>query len=301
MVTTSWPSLPLNEWKETYETLHMLTQIIGKIQLALTPLENHWWNCTLYVTPTGLSTHTMYYNNLLLKIELDFVSHFLVFCTSKCKSKLIPLKSRPVADFYQETMGSLRDLGVSLDIWSTPVEVQERIPFEKDYKHSTYDPEYVYRLWVILAQSSRVFNEFRSKFIGKVSPVHFFWGAFDLAVTRFSGRQAPVHPGVPNCARFVMAEAYSHEVSSCGFWPGGGSIDGPIYYSYTYPEPNEFKNFSIQPSEAFYDVNMKEFVLPYEVVRNSNQPDKTLMDFLQSTYIAAASTGKWDRNTLERK
>ncbi len=302
VITTQWPSMPFGEWKDTCQTLHMWTQIIGKIRLTLTPLENHWWNTTLYITPTGLTTSTMYYKDRLLKIDFDFKSHLLIITTSDSPQKMIPLKSYPVAEFYTETMKALRDLGISLKIWTTPVEVEERIPFEKDYKHKTYDPVYAHRFWQVLAQSSRVFTEFRSKFIGKVSPVHFFWGAFDLAVTRFSGRNAPVHPGVPNCPHSVMVEAYSHEVSSCGFWPGGGEGgQDAIYYSYAYPESKGFKEWVIQPPEAFYDPNMREFILPYEIVRKSNFPDKVLMDFLQSTYIAAATTAKWDRAILERQ
>lgn len=300
-ISEQWPSLPYSEWKDTCKTLHMWTQIIGKIRLSLTPLVNHWWNSTLYITPKGLTTSTMYYKDLLLKIDFDFKSHNLVINTSEDSSKTIQLKSYAVADFYQETMSALKDLGISLSIWTTPVEVEERIPFEKDYKHSTYDPEYAHRFWIILARSSKVFEEFRSKFVGKASPVHFFWGAFDLAVTRFSGRTAPVHPGVPNCPPFVMAEAYSHEVSSCGFWPGGDLVDGPVYYSYTYPEPADFKDFDIQPSEGFYDLNMREFVLPYNKVCNTSSPEKVLMDFLQGTYMAAATTAKWDRSKLERQ
>jgi hypothetical protein len=300
-ITEQWPSLLYSEWKDTYKTLHMWTQIIGKIRINLTPLINHWWNSTLYITPEGLTTSTMYFKDLLLKIDFNFKSHNLIINTSENSSKTIPLRSCPVADFYQETMSALKELGISLSIWTTPVEVEERIPFEKDYKHTTYDPVYAHKFWIILARTSKVFEEFRSKFIGKVSPVHFFWGAFDLAVTRFSGRPAPVHPGVPYCAHFVMAEAYSHEVSSCGFWPGGDLSDKPIYYSYTYPEPPDFKDFGIQPSEGFYDSNMREFILPYDAVCNSSSPEKVLMDFLQSTYLAAATTAKWDRSNLERQ
>jgi hypothetical protein len=307
MLGNQWPSLPFDEWKDTCQTLHMWTQIVGKIRLALTPLENHWWNSTLYITPTGLTTSTIYYEDRLLKIDFDFDSHVLLITISSNQRKEIPLISIPVAEFYKEVMTALNDLKINVNLWTTPVEVEERIPFEKDYEHHTYDPVYAHRFWQVLAQSSRVFADFRSKFIGKVSPVHFFWGAFDLAVTRFSGRGAPIHPGVPNCPQHVMVEAYSHEVSSCGFWPGaeetGGKISviEPFYYSYAYPEPNGFKDFVILPEEAFFDSNLREFILPYEAVQKSNTPDSLLMDFLQSTYIAAATTAKWDRSKLERQ
>jgi len=211
------------------------------------------------------------------------------------------LRPRSVADFYQETMSALAELEIYVPIWTTPVEVQDRTPFEKDDKHASYNPEYVQRLWRILSQASRVFTDFRSLFIGKASPVHFFWGAFDLAVTRFSGRTAPPHPGASNLARFVAVEAYTHEVSSCGFWPGGGNIDKPVFYAYAYPEPAGFKDFGISPPEAYYSQDMKEFLLPYETVRTSESPDVVLMAFLQSTYEAAATLAKWDRQSLERQ
>ena len=300
-MTTSnlWPELPLAEWKDTYETLHMWTQIIGKIRLALTPRQNHWWNITLYVTPRGLTTSTMTYKGRQFRIDFDFISHVLLIETSDGSTKTIALRPRSVADFYQETMSALSSLGMPVTIWTTPVEVQHRTPFETDQKHASYDPEYAHRLWRILVQASRVFSEFRSRFTGKVSPVHFFWGAFDLAVTRFSGRTAPEHPGVPYCARFVMVEAYSHEVSSCGFWPGGAPVNEPVFYAYAYPEPQGFKEYPIQPQGAFYHKEMGEFVLPYEVVRTSKSPDEVLLSFLQSTYEAAATYANWDRRALE--
>jgi hypothetical protein len=206
-----------------------------------------------------------------------------------------------VADFYQETIDALSSLGMPVKIWTTPVEIADRTPFEKDEEHSSYNPEYVQKFWRILTQANRVFTEFRCRFNGKASPIHFFWGAFDLAVTRFSGRTAPLHPGAPNVARFVAVEAYSHEVSSCGFWPGGGPIDGPVFYTYAYPEPKGFSKFPIQPSEAFYHKEMGEYLLPYDVVRTSTFPDDILLSFLQSTYEAAATSGNWDRSTLERQ
>jgi hypothetical protein len=291
MTTTTantWPELPLAEWKDTYETLHMWTQIVGKIRLKLKPLENHWWNVTLYVTPRGLTTSTMSHKCRHFQIDFDFISHLLIIETSDGSTKTVALRPRSVAEFYQETMAALESLGVSVNIWTTTVEVPDRTPFEKDEKHVAYDPEYAQRFWRILAETSRVFTDFRARFIGKVSPIHFFWGGFDLAVTRFSGRPAPEHPGTPYGARFVDVEAYSHEVSSCGFWPGGRPVDEPVFYAYAYPEPQDFKDYPIQPSEAFYHTGMSEFLLPYDVVRTAKSPDDVLLSFLQSTYEAAA-------------
>jgi hypothetical protein len=299
--TNTWPELPLAEWKDTYDTLHRWTQIIGKIRLALTPPVNHWWNSTLYITPHGLTTSSMYYYDRLLQIDLDFISHLLLIVTADNPTKAIALRPCSVAEFYQETMAALRSLGIPITIWTTPVEIPDRTPFEHDKKHTSYDPEYVQRFWRILAQASRVLSEFRSRFIGKVSPVHFFWGAFDLAVTRFSGRTAPLHPGAPNLAHFVAVEAYSHEVSSCGFWSGGGLVNEPAFYAYAYPEPQSFRDYPVRPQEAFYHTDMGEFLLPYDIVRTANSPDEVLLAFLQSTYEAAATCGKWDRPALERQ
>jgi hypothetical protein len=301
MTTNPWPALPLAEWKDTYSTLHMWTQIVGKIRLALTPLVNHWWNVPLYVVPRGLSTSAIPYNDRFFQITFDFISHLLLIETNDGSTKTIALQPRSVAEFYQEMMAALKSLGMPVTIWTTPVEVADRTPFEKDEKHSTYDPGYAQRVWRILAQTSRVLTEFRSRFIGKVSPVHFFWGAFDIAVTRFSGRTAPSHPGAPNCGLFVMVEAYSHEVSSCGFWPGGGPINEPAFYAYAYPEPQGFKDYPIQPPEAFYHGGISEFLLPYDVVRSAKSPDEVLLSFLQSTYEAEATCAKWDRSGLERQ
>ena len=301
MTTNPWPALPLSEWKDTYETLHRWTQIVGKIRLTLTPPVNHWWNITLYITPRGLTTSAMYYKDRYLQIDFDFIDHLLLIQTTDYSTKSIALRPRSVADFYQETMAALESLEMPVTIWTTPVEVQDRTPFELDQKHASYDPEYAQRVWRILAQASRVLTEFRCRFIGKVSPVHFFWGAFDLAVTRFSGRTAPSHPGAPNMARFVAVEAYSHEVSSCGIWPGGGPIHEPAFYSYAYPEPQGFKGYPVQPREAFYHTEMGEFLLPYDEVRTSKSPDEVLLSFLQSTYEAAATCAKWDRHALERQ
>jgi hypothetical protein len=243
ITTNPWPALPLAEWKDTYDTLYMWIQIVDKIRLALTPFVNHWWNATLYVTPRGLTTSAMSYNGRLFQIDFDFIAQLLLIVTTDDSTKTFSLRPRSVAEFYQETMAALGSLGMPVTIWTTQVEVPDRTPFEQNQKHAAYDPEYAQRVWCILAQASRVLTEFRSRFIGKVSPVHFFWGAFDLAVTRFSGRTAPSHPGAPNCALFVQVEAYSHEVSSCGFWPGGGLVDEPVFYSYAYPEPQGFKDY----------------------------------------------------------
>jgi Family of unknown function (DUF5996) len=301
MTINPWPELPLAEWKDTLATLHMWTQIVGKIRLALTPLENHWWNVPLYVTPRGLTTSAIPYGDRLFQINFDFISHLLLIETTDCSVKTFALRPCSVAEFYKEMMTALGSLGMPVTIWTTPVEVQDRTPFEEDQKHATYDAEYAQRVWRILVQSDRVLTKFRSRFIGKVSPIHFFWGAFDMAVTRFSGRPAPKHPGVPNCGLFVMQEAYSHEVSSCGFWPGGGLVDEPAFYAYAYPEPQGFKDYPIQPPKAFYHSGISEFLLPYDVVRTSNSPDEILLSFLQSTYEAAATCANWDRRALERQ
>ena len=301
MTIDSWPELPLREWKDTLATLHMWTQIVGKIRLKQSPFENQWWNTPFYVTPRGLTTSAMPYNEQLFQITFDFIDHVLIIETTDGSTKKFGLQPRSVAEFYKETMAALESLKMPVTIWTTPVEVPEPIPFEEDQKHAVYDPEYAQRCWRILVQASRVLTKFRSRFTGKVSPVHFFWGAFDMAVTRFSGRPAPLHPGVPNCGLFVMQEAYSHEVSSCGFWPGGGQVDEPAFYAYAYPEPKGFKDYPIQPSEAFYHKDISEFLLPYEVVRSSNSHDQVLLDFLQSTYEAAATCANWDRRALERQ
>jgi hypothetical protein len=300
MATARWPSLPLEEWKDTYATLHRWTQIVGKIRLVQTPLINHWWNVTLYVTSRGLTTSPIPYEGRIFEIEFDFIDHNLLINSSDGSSKTVRLYSRSVAEFYEETMAALRSLDIAVTIWTIPVEVEERTPFEQDHIHAVYDPEYAHRVWAILLQTGRVFTEFRSRFLGKVSPVHFFWGAFDLAVTRFSGRPAPQHPGAPNVGRFVAVEAYSHEVSSCGFWPGGGPVGMPAFYAYGYPEPEGFKEYPIKPKEAFYHEQMREFLLPYEVVRTAKAPDQVLLTFLQSTYEATATLNRWDRTALER-
>ena len=294
-----WPRLPLEAWSDTCFTLHMWTQIIGKIRLKLAPMINHWWQVAFYVTPRGFTTSPMPFNSRYVQIDFDFIDHKMIVSTDSGKSRAIELKPRSVAVFYQATMEAMDSLGMKVPIWTTPVEVPDRIPFEQDETHAAYDPEYAERHWRVLVQADRVLKEFRSRFIGKVSPVHFFWGAFDLAVTRFSGRRAPDHPGVPNVGRSVMVEAYSHEVSSCGFWPGPG-LGEPSFYAYAYPEPKGFNEYPVQPEEAYYNKDWGEFVLPYEAVRTAASPDDKLLAFLQTTYEAAAKTGEWDRNSLER-
>ncbi len=296
-----WPTLPLKEWKDTYATLHMWTQIVGKIRLAQTPWVNHSWHVTLYVTSRGLTTSPIPYGQKTFEIDFDFVDHKLVIETSDGNVRLIDLRPRTVADFYAEVMSSLRSVGIDVAIHTTPNEIPDPIPFEEDTTHASYDADYANRFWRVLVQSDRVFKEFRARFIGKCSPVHFFWGSFDLAVTRFSGRTAPPHPGgVPHMPDVVAREAYSHEVSSCGFWPGGGAIDYPAYYAYAYPGPEGFKDYKVKPKGAFYSNDLGEFLLPYDEVRKSKDPDAALLDFLQSTYEAAADLAKWDRAALER-
>jgi len=300
-VDSVWSSLPLAAWQDTYSTLHMWTQIVGKIRMALAPKLNHWWHSTLYVTPRGLTTSTIPYKNLSFQIDFDFLDRQLQIETSNGITKQIALAPRSVADFYQNVMATLSEIGIEVRIWTMPQEVAEPIPFDRDDRHTAYNPEYAWRFWQILVQVDRVMSEFRSRFIGKSSPVHFFWGSFDLAVTRFSGRLAPEHPGgVPNMADWVTREAYSHEVSSCGFWPGGGSVAEPVFYAYAYPTPEGFRDYPIQPQEAFYSSQMQEFILPYEALRQSDQPDAILLAFFQSTYEAAANLGHWDRAALER-
>jgi hypothetical protein len=299
--TEAWPSLPLEEWKDTYATLHMWTQVVGKIRFAQTPWVNHSWHVTLYVTSRGLTTSPIPYGERTFELEFDFIDHRLVIETSGGDVRFIELRPRSVADFYSEVMSVLRSLGLDIRIHTLPNEVADPVPFEKDLQHASYDPDYANRFWRILVQTDRAFKEFRARFIGKCSPVHFFWGSFDMAVTRFSGRTAPPHPGgVPHLPDVVAREAYSHEVSSCGFWPGGGPLPYPVFYSYAYPAPEGFKDAPVKPSGAFYSTDLGEFILPYDEVRKAGQPSEMLLDFLQSTYEAAANLAKWDRRALER-
>lgn len=296
-----WPSLPFAAWQDTYATLHMWTQIVGKIRLALSPPLNHWWQSALYVTPRGLTTGSIPFGSHTFELTFDFFHHHLRIETSDGITRMIALAPRSVADFYREVMGTLRALGIEVQIWTRPQEVADPIPFDQDYTHAAYDAECAQRFWRILVQADRVMMTFRSRFIGKSSPVHFFWGSFDLAVTRFSSHVAPEHPGgVPGMADWVTREAYSHEVSSCGFWPGSASVD-PLFYAYAYPSPDGFKDYRVQPQEACFSELMGEFILPYEAVRRAEDPDATLLAFLQSTYEAAAALGNWDRVHLERQ
>jgi hypothetical protein len=297
MTPQPWPVLTLADWEDTRATVHMWTQIVGKVRLALEPRLNHWWQVPLYVSARGLTTSLMHAGERGIEIEFDFIDHRLVLRTTVGDVRRVALEPRTVASFYDATMAALHELGVRVEILARPVEIAEAIPFADDVEHHAYDAEAVHRFWLALVQADRVLRRFRSRFIGKNSPVHFFWGGFDLATTRFSGRRAPLHPGgVPNCADWVMQEAYSHEVSSCGFWPGG-SEEGS-FYCYAYPEPPGFATYAVGPG-ARYDAELGEFVLPYRAVRTSDDPDSMLLAFLQNTYEAAAETGHWDRQALE--
>ncbi len=293
---SSWPPLPLEQWKDTYDTLHMWTQIVGKIRMELTPLINHWWNVPLYVNARGLTTSLIPYGNTPFELAFDFVDHELVLDQSDGARKALPLRAMAVADFYDEVMRMLHASGIEVKIWTMPVEVPDPIPCDQDRVHAAYDPKAAHRFWRILLSVEGVLEEFRSRFIGKCSPVHFFWGSFDLAVTRFSGRRAPERPG----ADVITREAYSHEVSSVGWWPDSGNIAGPAFYSYAAPEPPGFRDWPVRPAAARYDTQLGEFILMYDDVRTSASPRATLLDFCQSTYEAAATLGKWDRDALER-
>ncbi len=291
-----WPRLPLAEWQETKDTLHMWTQIVGKIRLAQTPLVNHWWNVPLYVTARGLTTSAMPYGDRTFEIYFDFIDHQLLIECSDGSTRSIALVPRSVADFYKIVMQALGRLGIEVKIWTMPVEVEKPIRFEEDVQHAAYDAEYANRFWRILVQTEKIFTEFRSRLIGKASPVHFFWGSFDFAVTRFSGRRAPEREGADSITR----EAYSHEAISHGFWPGGGTVLGPAFYSYTAPEPPGLKEARLRPPSAFYSQEMSEFLLMYDDVRAAASPEEALIEFLQSTYEAGANLAKWDRTALER-
>jgi len=294
-----WPALPLAEWQDTRDTLQLWTQIVGKVRMASTPLMSHWWNVTFFVTARGLTSPLMPHDDRAFQIDFDFIDQQLVITVADGASTSIPLVARSVADFYAEFIAQLDRLGLSTPIWTMPVEIPDAIPFDQDTKHTTYNGEQARQFWLALVQMSRVFEVFRSRFIGKVSPVHLFWGGLDLAVTRFSGRPAPPHPGgAPNCGPHVMHEAYSHEVSSAGYWPGP---DGEgIFYSYAYPIPDRFADADIDVPSARYDQALGEFVLPYEAVRTAADPDQLLLAFLQATYDVAADLADWDRAALER-
>lgn len=290
------PALPFDSWKDTLATLHMWSQVVGKVRLRLCPLVNHWWNVPFYLTARGMTTLAMPCDQAAVEIRFDFIDHKVVFETSSGSLRSLGLKPKTVAEFYGECMAALGELGINVKIWPMPVEIPDPIRFELDHVHAAYDAEAAHRFWRILVWVDDVFKEFRAGFLGKVSPVHFFWGSFDLAVTRFSGRRAPERPGTDPITR----EAYSHEVSSAGFWPGGSGIDGPAFYSYAAPEPPGFAEQQVRPDAAFYHPQLKEFLLMYDDVRKADSPRAALLDFLRSTYHAAAILGKWDRTALER-
>jgi len=299
-VKNDLPALPFDTWKDTLATLHMWTQVVGKVRLKLCPLVNHFWNVAFYLTARGLTSSAMPYQRGAIwgtfEVQFDFIDHQLSVESSNGRRVEIALKAESVAEFYKTFMAALAELGVIVKIWTTPCEIPDPIPFEQDQIHAAYDPEAVNKFWRILVWVDQVFKEFRAGFLGKVSPVHFFWGSFDLAVTRFSGRRAPERPGADSVTR----EAYSHEVSSAGFWPGGGDIKVPAFYSYAAPEPPGFAERKIRPQPAFYHPQLKEFLLMYDDVRTAASPKTALMEFLQSTYEAAAELGSWDRKSLER-
>jgi len=295
-----WPEIAFEDWKDTLATVHLWTQIVGKIRLRQTPWLNHSWHVTLYVSATGLTTGSMTYPDGVFQIDFDFIHHVLNITTSAGGMAKVELYPRTVADFYRELFEKLKSVGVDASIHAEPNEVDPAIPFEKDEIHRSYDAERVYDFYKALAKIHNVFTKFRAKFTGKCSPVHFFWGSFDMAVTRFSGRPAPVYSGgTLNIPLAVMQEAYSHEVSSCGFWPGSEQFPHPAFYSYCYPTPDGFGEQPVKPNEAFFSEEMGEFILLYEVVQRSDDPDDTLMQFMQSTYEAAANTAHWDRSALE--
>jgi hypothetical protein len=298
----TWPALPFEAWSDTLATLHMWTQVVGKVRLVQSPWVNHSWHVTLYVTARGLSTSPIPHGTRTFEIEFDFIAHQLAIRTSDGRADHFPLEPQSVAAFYARLMQALQALGVGVKIYTKPNEVPQAIPFERDETHRSYDREYAARFWRVLVQADRVLKIFRSRFEGKSSPVHFFWGGADIAVTRFSGRPAPEHPGgIPNLPDWITREAYSHEVSSAGFWPGGaGPIAYPAFYSYAYPEPAGFSKAAVRPDRAFYSPDFREFILPYDDVRLASSPDETLLQFLQTTYEAAATLAAWDRASLER-
>ena len=295
--TNNWPSLMLEDWADTCATLHMWTQIVGKIRLKQTPLVNHWWNVPLYVSARGLTTTAMPYEKILFEIEFDFLDHQLRIKCSNGSNTSVALEPKSVAVFYDQTMKALSDIGLKIKIWPMPVEIPNPIRFDEDNEHKSYDPEYAQRFWRVLSLSDEILQKFRAGFVGKSSPVHFFWGSFDLAVTRFSGRPAPARPE----ADAITREAYSHEVISHGFWPGQGPLGKPAFYSYTAPAPNGLAEAKVKPSTTTYNTEMGLFLLLYEDMRTAIKPEETLMEFLQSTYEAGANLAGWDREALERK
>lgn len=298
----TWPSLPYPAWKDTFETLRLWTQIVGKVRLVQSSWINHQWHVTLYVTARGLTTSPIPHGTRIFEIELDFIDQRLRIRDNDGETRELTLASQPVSAFYHRVMVLLEELELPVKINRKPNELPESIAFDEDHRHRAYDPEHAQRFWRALVQVDRVFKRFRGRFAGKCSPVHYFWGSGDLAVSRFSGRRAPVHPGgAPNMPDWLLREAYSHECSSCGFWPGGDDAPYPLFFSYAYPAPAGFSEAKLKPAAARYDGNLGEFVLPYDAVRESAHPDITLLDFLQSTYEAAADLGGWDRAALEMK
>jgi hypothetical protein len=297
----SWPALPLGQWQATYDTVHLWTQVVGKTRLALAPMQNHWWQVVLYVTSRGLGTSAIPFGERTFEVDFDFIDHQLVVRTGEGETRTMPLAPRPVADFYREYLSLLRELDIEVKLYPRPMEMTTVVPFPDDREHASYDPDAAQRCWRALVQADRVLKEFRGRFIGKNSPSHFWWGSFDLACTRFSGRSAPPHPGgIPNCPDYVTLEAYSHECISAGWWPGGGPVAEPAFYAYAYPEPAGCRDVTIRPAGAYYHQEMHDWILPYDQVRQASDPDAMLLDFLQSTYEAAAELGGWDRTALER-
>ncbi len=296
-----WPALPLAEWRDTYATLHMWTQIVGKTRLALAPMENHWWNVTFQLTARGMTTTPMPHGGRTFSVYFDFLNHGLTIRVSDGANRTLPLQPQSVAAFYREYMAALDALGLPVKIMARPVEVVTAIPFADDEEHRSYDPDAAQRWWRATAAADQLLKRFRGRFQGKASPVHFFWGSFDLATTRFSGRPAPQHPGgAPNCADYVMVEAYTHECASAGFWPGSDQLPEPAFYAYAYPEPAGYAAAPVRPDGAYYHPELREFILPYELMRTAASPDQVLLEFLQSTYAAAADLGVWDRAALDR-
>jgi hypothetical protein len=300
-MSQDWPELPLAEWQDTYATLHMWTQIVGKTRLALAPMQNHWWQVALYLTPRGLTTSAIPDGRRSFAVDFDFIDHRLRIEVSDGTTRQLPLRARPVADFYADYLAALRALGIEPRFKPSPAEVVTAIPFAEDRTHASYDGDAAQRCWRILLQADRVMKRFAGRFLGKSSPSHFFWGSFDQALTRFSGRRAPRHPGgAPNCPDYVMVEAYSHECASCGFWPGGGASDEPAFYAYAYPAPPGYAERRVLPAQARYAAQAGEFLLPYAAVREAADPDAMLLEFFQSAYDAAADLGRWDRAALDR-
>ena len=295
MSDEQWPALPYHAWKETYETLHMWAQVVGKVAVATAPPINHSWGIAMQVTPRGLSTRVLPHGRRSFTIEFDLVDHRLVIQTSDDRQAALPLAPRTVAEFYREVMATLADMNLAVKIWPMPVEIPAPIRFDDDTVHHSYDPEHANRFWRILVQLERVFTASRSQFVGKASPTHFFWGSFDLALTRFSGRTAPPREGPA-----FMRDAYSHEVISHGFWPGNATLPEAVFYAYAVPEPNGFKEASVRPDDAFYHKELGEFILPYEAVRKAEVPERAITEFIESTYAAGATLGRWDRGALER-